>query len=157
MTLFLTSSPFVDGADRAILSNANHFIDRIREALPPFPRCLYVCSSPEDRESTCRYGAETFTAFAEAGIPFSSYNILDAYNADQAESLIAASDFIILCGGHDGRAEEQHRRRQIQRQPSDEGQARTQHGGGGGVLLRGQAAHGGGHAGGHRRDGQHHR
>lgn len=100
MTLFLTSSPFIDGADRAILSNANHFIDRIREALPPFPRCLYVCSSPEDRESTCRYGAETFAAFAEAGIPFSSYTILDAYNADQAEELVATSDFIILCGGH---------------------------------------------------------
>lgn len=100
MTVFITSSPFIDGADRAILSNDNDFIDRIRDALPPFPRCLYVCSSPEDRESTCRYGAETFTAFAEAGIPFSSYNILDAYNADQAESLIADSDFIILCGGH---------------------------------------------------------
>lgn len=100
MTLFITSSPFVDGADRAILSNANNFIDRIRDALPPFPRCLYVCSSPEDRESTCRYGADTFTAFAEAGIPFSGYAILDAYNADQAAELVANSDFIILCGGH---------------------------------------------------------
>lgn len=100
MTLFLTSSPFVDGADRAILSNANNFIDRIQEALPPNPRCLYVCSNPEDRESTCRFGAETFTAFAEAGISFSSYTILDAYNADDAEALVANSDFIILCGGH---------------------------------------------------------
>ena len=27
MTLFITSSPFVEGADRAILSNANGFVD----------------------------------------------------------------------------------------------------------------------------------
>ena len=38
MIAFLSSSPFVDGADRAVLSNDNGFIDRIREALPPFPR-----------------------------------------------------------------------------------------------------------------------
>lgn len=100
MILFITSSPFIDGADRAVLSNDNAFIDRIREALPPFPRCLYICSSPEDRDATCRYGADTFTAFAEAGIPFSSYAILDAYNAEQAEELVENSDFIILCGGH---------------------------------------------------------
>lgn len=100
MTLFLTSSPFIDGADRAILSNANHFIERIRDALPLFPRCLYICSSPEDRDATCHYGADTFTAFAEAGIPFSRYSILDGYNADQAAELVANSDFIILCGGH---------------------------------------------------------
>ena len=100
MTLFLTSSPFIDGADRAILSNANDFIDRIREALPPFPRMLYVCSSPEDRDATCRYGADTFTAFAEAGIVCSSYAVLDGFNADQAPDLVAASDFIVLCGGH---------------------------------------------------------
>ena len=100
MTLFLTSSPFIDGAARAILSDANQFIHRIREALPPFPRCLYICSDPENREDTCRYGADTFTAFAEAGMPFSSYAILDGFNADQAPALIADSDFIILCGGH---------------------------------------------------------
>lgn len=100
MTLFVTSSPFIDGAAKAILSNENQFLDRIREALPPFPRCLYVCSSPEDRESTCRYGAETFIAFAEAGIPFSSYRILDAQTAADAPALVAESDFIILCGGH---------------------------------------------------------
>lgn len=100
MIAFITSSPFIDGAPRAILSNANQFIDRIREVLPPFPRCLYICSSPENREDTCSYGADTFTAFAEAGMPFSSYAILDGYNADRAADLIADSDFIILCGGH---------------------------------------------------------
>ena len=100
MTLFLTSSPFIDGADRAILSNANGFIDRIKGALPPYPRMLYICSSPEDRDATCHYGADTFTAFAEAGIPCSSYAVLDGFNAEDAAFLVENSDFIVLCGGY---------------------------------------------------------
>lgn len=100
MTLFLTSSPFIEGADRAILSNANHFIDRIREALPPFPRCLYICSSPDRRDFNCRFGADIFISFAEAGIPFSSYQVLDAFNADRAGELVMDSDLIVLAGGH---------------------------------------------------------
>lgn len=100
MTVFITSSPFVDGADRAILSNANGFVDRIREALPPFCRCLFVCSSPDRRDFNCRFGADVFSAFADAGICFSSFAILDAFSADNAEALVADSDFIVLAGGH---------------------------------------------------------
>ena len=100
MTLFLTSSPFVDGADRAILSNANHFLDRLQEALPPFPRCLFICSSPDRRDLNCRFGADIFTAFAEANIFFSSYQVLDGFNADHAGELVMGSDLIVLAGGH---------------------------------------------------------
>lgn len=100
MTAFITSSPFVENADRAILSNANGFVDRIREALPENGRCLYICSSPERRDLNCRFGADIFKAFAEAGIFFSSYHVLDAINADQAGELVAESDFIVLAGGH---------------------------------------------------------
>ena len=100
MTLFITSSPFVDGAERAILSNDNDFIDRIRDILPPFPRCLFVCSSPDRRDLNCRFGADVFSAFAEAGICFSSYHILDAESADAAEELVENSDLIVLAGGH---------------------------------------------------------
>lgn len=100
MTLFITSSPCVEGAERAILSNANGFEDQIREALPEFPRCLFIASSPEERWDTCRFGADIFSAFAEAGMPFSSYAILDAYNAEFAAELIFQSDLIILAGGH---------------------------------------------------------
>ena len=59
MTLFITSSPFLEGADRALLSSANGFLDRIRQALPPTPRALFVCSDPNDHEMTCQFGAET--------------------------------------------------------------------------------------------------
>ena len=100
MTLFLTSSPFVDGADRAVLSNDNGFIDRIREALPPFPRCLFVSSSPDRHDLNCRFGADVFSAFADAGIPFSGYQILDDETAEFAEELVSESDFLVLAGGH---------------------------------------------------------
>lgn len=100
MTLFLTSSPFVDGADRAILSNANGFIDRLREALPPYCRVLFVCSDPERHDLTCQFGADVVSACAEAGIWFSSYHVLTGENADCAEELVASSDFIVLAGGH---------------------------------------------------------
>lgn len=100
MTLFVTSSPYVDGADRAILSNANHFVDRIRAVLPPNPRVVFVCSNPYDHDGVSRFAAETCCAFLEAGIPFSSYQVLDGTNAGRAHAIISHSDMVILSGGH---------------------------------------------------------
>lgn len=100
MVVFITSSPYIDGADRAILNPENGFVDRLRQALPPNPRALFVCSNPEDRYRTCSRGAATVSAFAMAGMPFSEYRVLDGYNAEDAGALIAVSDLIILAGGH---------------------------------------------------------
>ena len=100
MIVYLTSSPCVDGAPRAILSNQNQFLHRLREDLPQNPRCLFVASSPDDHPGTCRFGGEMFCAFAEAGIHFSSFRILDRRTGEFAAELIQDSDFIILAGGH---------------------------------------------------------
>lgn len=100
MVLFVTSSPYVNDADRAILSNDNEFIDRIRSVLPPFPRALFIASDPDNREDTCRFGADTVAAFCLAGMPFRSYHILDGYNPEEADDLIANSDILLLSGGH---------------------------------------------------------
>ena len=100
MTLFITSSPFVDGADRAILDPQNGLIHRLKASLPEFPRCLYICSSPDRRDLNCRFGADVFQIFAEAGMPFSSYAVLDGFNKEAAADLIASSDLIVLAGGH---------------------------------------------------------
>ena len=100
MTLFITSSPYIDGADRAILSNANHFVDRIREALPTNPHAVFVCSDPDDHEGTCRFAAETCAAFLEAGIAFGSYQVLDGTTAHRAYAMISHCDLVILSGGH---------------------------------------------------------
>lgn len=100
MTLFITSSPFVENAPRAILSPANAFIDNIRQALPENPRVLFVCADPEDHQGVCRFAAETTAAFAEAGIAFSCYHVLDGRNSRNTQALLNRSDFVILSGGH---------------------------------------------------------
>lgn len=100
MVLLITSSPYVNGADQAVLSDENGFIQRIRDVLPPFPRALFVAADPESRWDTCRFGADTAAAFCQAGIPFQSYHILDGASAPLACELIAGSDLILLSGGH---------------------------------------------------------
>ena len=100
MILYITSSPCVDGADRAILNPQNEFLARLKADRPPCPRCLFIASSPDDHELTCHFGSHMFMAFAEAGIPFSQYIVLDRNNAHQAAELIEDSDFVILAGGH---------------------------------------------------------
>ena len=85
MHLFVTSSPYIDGADRAILSNANDFVDRIRAVLPPNPNVVFVCSDPDDHGGVCRFAAETCAAFLEAGIPFVSF----------CRALICQPDFVL--------------------------------------------------------------
>ena len=100
MTLFLTSSPCIQNADRPLLTPVNGFVDHLREALPDRPRCLFICSHPDSHELTDRFARDMYDAFEEAGMPFGQYGVLDGRNAVEAEALIAASDFIILAGGH---------------------------------------------------------
>lgn len=100
MIAFITSSPCIVDAERAILNPINGFVDALKEVLPENPRCLFITSRPYRRDLTCRFGADMFIAFAEAGIPFSAYEILDMHNAEDAADLIYSSDLIILAGGH---------------------------------------------------------
>lgn len=100
MIAFLTSSPFREDVDRPTFSNQNGFVDRIRGCLPPNPRCLYICSSPERPDLNCLFGADVFMAFAHSGIHFSAYSVLDGRNALHAAKLVADSDLIVLAGGH---------------------------------------------------------
>ena len=100
MVVFVTGSPFIDGADRALLNPENQLLDRLYAVLPQNPRVLFVASNPEDHNGTCRFGADVYCAFAEAGIPFSKYSVLDGTNAVSAKKLVHSSDFIIFAGGH---------------------------------------------------------
>ena len=100
MITFLTSSPFREDTDRPSFSNLNGFVDRLRGCLPPNPRCLYICSSPDRPDLNCRFGADLFMAFANSGIHFRSYEVLDSRNAHQAPQLISNSNLIVLAGGH---------------------------------------------------------
>ena len=100
MVCFITASPFIDGAERALLNPDNQFLERMYAVLPPNPRVLFVASNPDDHAGTCRFGADVFCAFAEANITFSRYTVLDATNAVSAKKLVHSSDFIIFAGGH---------------------------------------------------------
>ena len=100
MNIFITSSPYIDGSDRAILNDANGFTDRLREVLPPNPSALFVCADPDDHDMTCHFAADTCGAFSAAGMAFSRYDVLDGSNAEEAAQLIDQSDFLIFSGGH---------------------------------------------------------
>ncbi len=100
MILFLTSSPCVPNADRAVLNPANGFIDRLKTVLPPSPKCLFVCSDPDSPALTDRFGRDMTRAFEEADLPFREFTVLDRRNDEEAQALIWESDLIILAGGH---------------------------------------------------------
>ena len=100
MTLFLTSSPCVIGAPRVILNPANGFVDRLQNALPKWPRVLFIASNPDDHDSVCHFANEMARAFREFGFPMGSFFTLDGTNAGEARFLVDASDLIILMGGH---------------------------------------------------------
>ena len=100
MIAFLTSSPCVYGAPRAILNPENSFVDNLRSSLPEKIRCLFVASSPDDPDSTERFGGDMAACFEEAGFDFSDFQILDRRSQHEAQLLIWKSDLIILAGGH---------------------------------------------------------
>ena len=100
MTVFMTSSPCVIGAERAILSPANGFIDMLKNALPPRPRALFVCADPGNHGDTDAFARDIGAAIIEAGIAVSHSAVLDDRNAQEAQLLIWQSDLIVLSGGH---------------------------------------------------------
>jgi dipeptidase E len=100
MTAFLTSSPCIYGAPRAIVNPENGFSDNLRRCLPEKIRCLFITSAPDDYTFTDRVAWEMRTCFAEEGFYIPELAILDRRNQEDAQMLIWKSDFIILAGGH---------------------------------------------------------
>ena len=100
MILYLTSSPCVIGADRALLTPKNGFLSHLRADLRPGANCLYIASSPDDPDANRRYSWDMYNAFAEAGMLFREMRILQRDNVQNAAALIQWSDLIILAGGH---------------------------------------------------------
>ncbi len=100
MELFLTSSPCIPLLPEAILNPANDFVDRLKQALPPHPKVLTICSDPDSHELTVYYGKINEEAFSKVGIPFGAHCFLDGSNPEQARCLVQWCDFIILSGGH---------------------------------------------------------
>ena len=100
MILYLTSSPCVIGADRALLNPQNGFLDHLKADIRPGSKCLYVASSPDDLTANRRYSWDMYNAFAEAGMLFREMRVLQRDTMQDAAALIGWSDLIILAGGH---------------------------------------------------------
>lgn len=100
MTVFMTSSPCIIGAERAILSPDNGFIENLKASLPPTPRALFICADPNHHADTDAFARDIGGAIVEAGIPIRHKAVLDGRNGDQAQLLIWESDLIVLSGGH---------------------------------------------------------
>ena len=100
MIAFLTSSPCVYNAPKAIINPENDFLDNLRSCLPPDPRCLFICSNPDSPYLTDKFGYEMAKAFEEAELAFSDFRVLDRRTQKDAQLLIWESDLIILAGGH---------------------------------------------------------
>ena len=100
MIVFMTSSPCIIGAERAILSPANGFIDNLKAALPPRPRALFICADPANHADTDAFARDIGAAIVEAGIAISHRAVLDGRNEKEAQLLIWQSDLIVLSGGH---------------------------------------------------------
>ncbi len=98
MTCFFTSSPFLPG--EADLCGANGFLHELHLAVPYPCRAVYVCSDPDSWEDTDTYAAANGEALERAGFSFSSYDVLDGRNGEDAASLIQNAQLIILAGGH---------------------------------------------------------
>lgn len=100
MVAFLSSSPCIYGAPRAILNPENSFEANLRRVLPQHPKCLFIASAPDNPAFTDRVAEEMAACFYEAGFGFSELYKLDRRNQQEAQLLIWKSDFIILSGGH---------------------------------------------------------
>ena len=100
MIVFLTSSPCVYQAPRAIVNPENSFLVNLLSCLPENPRCLFVASAPDDPVFTDKVAEEMSWCFELAGMELSQVTTLDRRNQNDAAELIADSDFIVLCGGH---------------------------------------------------------
>ena len=100
MIAFLTSSPCVYRAPRAIINPENCFLVNLISCLPENPRCLFVASDPDNGAFTDQITQEMSQAFALAGLEFSQSTVLDRRSQDQAAALLADSDLVVLCGGH---------------------------------------------------------
>ena len=81
------------------LYTENHFVDRLKAALPGPVRGLWVANDPATRETTVPFALEVRDAFVNAGFPVEAYTILDDLNAKDAARLVAGANLIILSGG----------------------------------------------------------
>ena len=105
MILFLTSSPCDDDVPQGcelpcIFFERNAFVENLRKYVAPGGRFLVIAAYPDGAARNDEM-AQTFAeCFAWHGMGFAQVDVLDSRNLDRAAELVAASDVILLAGGH---------------------------------------------------------
>lgn len=105
MTLFLTSSPCEDSVPDGcglpcIYFERNEFVANLLRFVRPGMRFLVIAAYPDDHARNDEMASTFAGCFAWHGMAFSAVNVLDSRNQEQAAGLVAASDVILLAGGH---------------------------------------------------------
>ena len=105
MTLFLTSSPCDDNVPEGcdlpcIYFERNAFVANLRKYIALGGRFLVIAAWPDDHDRNDDIARTFAGCFAWHGMGFAQADVLDSRNAALAPELVAASDVILLSGGH---------------------------------------------------------
>ena len=102
MILYMTSTP--GGINRAtgrpeLLSNKNHFVDRLKGDWKPHSRCVLIASEPDDAKFNSAMAKTYLECFNRSGLSMDSIDVLDRREPKTVE-ILDRFDVVILAGGH---------------------------------------------------------
>ena len=105
MTLFLTSSPCDDNVPQGcglpcIYFERNEFVDNLRKYVAPGGRFLVIAAWSDEHARNDEMARTFAGCFGWHGMGFAQVDVLDSRNPERAADLVAASDVILLAGGH---------------------------------------------------------
>ena len=102
MILYMTSTP--GGINRAtgrpeLLSNKNHFVDRLKGDWKPHSKCVLIASEPDDTKFNSVMAKTYLECFNRSGLSMDSIDVLDRREPKTVE-ILDRFDVVILAGGH---------------------------------------------------------
>ena len=102
MILYMTSTP--GGINREtgrpeLLSNKNHFVDRLKGDWKPHSRCVLIASEPDDTKFNSAMAKTYLECFNRSGLSMDSIDVLDRREPKTVE-ILDRFDVVILAGGH---------------------------------------------------------
>lgn len=102
MILYMTSTP--GGINRAtgrpeLLSNKNHFVDRLKGDWKPHSKCVLIASEPDDTKFNSAMAKTYLECFNRSGLSMDSIDVLDRREPKTVE-MLDRFDVVILAGGH---------------------------------------------------------
>ena len=98
MTVFLTSSPMAGPGP--VLNPDNGFAQRMIQAAGGVKRGLFISSDQDDHEHNDMFAADVKTAFRNASVRFTRFQVLDSRTMHRAAQMVRQAQLIVLAGGH---------------------------------------------------------